>query len=85
MVSLVSNPIPSNEYGEKLYRTYALLNVYRHPFYNMSVCVCVLSQRRQLMRDGFVVDVSESERSLRHLFLYTDLLLCTRFKHANRG
>uniref|UniRef100_A0A3P9D496 Si:dkey-33c9.6 n=1 Tax=Maylandia zebra TaxID=106582 RepID=A0A3P9D496_9CICH len=41
--------------------------------------------RRQLMRDGFVVDVSESERSLRHLFLYTDLLLCTRFKHANRG
>ncbi|XP_028284942.1 active breakpoint cluster region-related protein [Parambassis ranga] len=41
--------------------------------------------RRQLMRDGFVVDVCESERSLRHLFLYTDLLLCTRFKHAVRG
>ncbi|KAM4536877.1 active breakpoint cluster region-related protein isoform 3-T3 [Odontesthes bonariensis] len=41
--------------------------------------------RRQLMRDGFVVDVSEGERSLRHLFLYTDLLLCTRFKHAGRG
>ncbi|XP_008299381.1 breakpoint cluster region protein [Stegastes partitus] len=41
--------------------------------------------RRQLMRDGFVVDVSDGERSLRHLFLYTDLLLCTRFKHANRG
>ncbi|XP_023276579.1 active breakpoint cluster region-related protein-like isoform X3 [Seriola lalandi dorsalis] len=41
--------------------------------------------RRQLMRDGFVVDVSEGERSLRHLFLYTDLLLCTRFKHATRG
>ncbi|XP_076581250.1 active breakpoint cluster region-related protein isoform X2 [Chaetodon auriga] len=41
--------------------------------------------RRQLMRDGFVVDVSEGERSLRHLFLYTDLLLCTRFKHASRG
>uniref|UniRef100_A0A3B4FI65 Si:dkey-33c9.6 n=1 Tax=Pundamilia nyererei TaxID=303518 RepID=A0A3B4FI65_9CICH len=40
--------------------------------------------RRQLMRDGFVVDVSESERSLRHLFLYTDLLLCTRFKHAKQ-
>ncbi|XP_026209151.1 active breakpoint cluster region-related protein isoform X2 [Anabas testudineus] len=41
--------------------------------------------RRQLMRDGFVVDVSEGEGSLRHLFLYTDLLLCTRFKHATRG
>ncbi|XP_032367236.1 active breakpoint cluster region-related protein isoform X4 [Etheostoma spectabile] len=41
--------------------------------------------RRQLMRDGFVVDASEVERSLRHLFLYTDLLLCTRFKQATRG
>ncbi|KAK2863099.1 hypothetical protein Q5P01_002632 [Channa striata] len=41
--------------------------------------------RRQLMRDGFVVDASELDRSLRHLFLYTDLLLCTRFKHATRG
>ncbi|XP_014884762.1 active breakpoint cluster region-related protein isoform X3 [Poecilia latipinna] len=41
--------------------------------------------RRQLMRDGFVVDASEGVRSLRHFFLYTDLLLCTRFKHAGRG
>ncbi|XP_029942762.1 breakpoint cluster region protein isoform X3 [Salarias fasciatus] len=41
--------------------------------------------RRQLMRDGFVVDASEGTRSLRHLFLYTDLLLCTRLKHAVRG
>ncbi|XP_028420237.1 active breakpoint cluster region-related protein isoform X5 [Perca flavescens] len=41
--------------------------------------------RRQLMRDGFMVDVSEGERSLRHLFLYTDLLLCTRFKQATKG
>ncbi|KAM6908951.1 active breakpoint cluster region-related protein [Xenentodon cancila] len=41
--------------------------------------------RRQLMRDGFVVDASEGEHSLRHLFLYTDLLLCTRFKHAAWG
>ncbi|CAN9509623.1 unnamed protein product [Ophioblennius macclurei] len=41
--------------------------------------------RRQLMRDGFVVDVSEGTRNLRHLFLYTDLLLCTRLKHALRG
>ncbi|XP_034413045.1 active breakpoint cluster region-related protein isoform X2 [Cyclopterus lumpus] len=41
--------------------------------------------RRKLMRDGFVVDVSEGERSLRHLFLYTDLLLCTKHKHATKG
>lgn len=41
--------------------------------------------RRQLMRDGFVVDDSEGVRCLRHLFLYTDLLLCTRFKPATRG
>uniref|UniRef100_A0A672ZEJ1 Si:dkey-33c9.6 n=1 Tax=Sphaeramia orbicularis TaxID=375764 RepID=A0A672ZEJ1_9TELE len=41
--------------------------------------------RRQLIRDGFVVDGSDGERSLRHLFLYTDLLLCTRCKPATRG
>lgn len=51
----------------------------------LKTCLFVLHQRRQLMRDGFVVDVSEGVRSLRHLFLYTDLLLCTRFKHAGRG
>lgn len=42
-------------------------------------------QTHRLMRDGFVVDVSEGERVLRHLFLYTDLLLCTRVKQAGRG
>ncbi|KAL6118544.1 uncharacterized protein ACO6RY_03330 [Pungitius sinensis] len=41
--------------------------------------------RRRLMRDGFVVDAGEGERRLRHLFLYTDLLLCTRNKQATRG
>ncbi|TNM93809.1 hypothetical protein fugu_001985 [Takifugu bimaculatus] len=46
-----------------------------------------LSRRmnHRLMRDGFVVDASEGERYLRHLFLYTDLLLCTRVKQAGRG
>lgn len=42
-------------------------------------------QNHRLMRDGFVVHVSEGERNLRHLFLYMDLLLCTRFKPAGRG
>lgn len=41
------------------------------------------------MRDGFVVDGGgeggDSERSMRHLFLYTDLLLCTRVKQATKG
>ncbi|KAK6292053.1 hypothetical protein J4Q44_G00378380 [Coregonus suidteri] len=41
--------------------------------------------RRQLMRDGFVVDVYEGGRNLRHLFLYTDLLLCTKLKGGAQG
>ncbi|KPP57419.1 hypothetical protein Z043_124863, partial [Scleropages formosus] len=41
--------------------------------------------RRQLMRDGFVVDMCEGEHSLRHLFLYTDLLLCTKLKGGAAG
>nr|XP_043877733.1 active breakpoint cluster region-related protein isoform X3 [Solea senegalensis] len=41
--------------------------------------------RRQLMRDGFVVDGTDGERNLRHIFLYTDLLLCVRLKHTTRG
>ncbi|XP_052009250.1 active breakpoint cluster region-related protein isoform X2 [Xyrauchen texanus] len=41
-------------------------------------------ERRQLMRDGFVVDVCESGHSLRHLFLYTDLLLCVKLTNAGR-
>ncbi|KAM9827732.1 active breakpoint cluster region-related protein [Neosynchiropus ocellatus] len=39
--------------------------------------------RRKLVRDGFVVDATEAE--LRHLFLYTDLLLCTIYKPAAKG
>ncbi|XP_051982695.1 active breakpoint cluster region-related protein-like [Xyrauchen texanus] len=41
-------------------------------------------ERRQLMRDGFVVDVCESGHSLRHLFLYTDLLLCVKLTSTGR-
>ncbi|KAI4897053.1 hypothetical protein NFI96_011402 [Prochilodus magdalenae] len=42
-------------------------------------------ERRQLVRDGFVVDVCEGGRSVRHLFLYTDLLLCVKLKGGNMG
>ncbi|XP_067117552.1 active breakpoint cluster region-related protein [Osmerus mordax] len=41
--------------------------------------------RRQVMRDGFVVDVCEGGRNLRHLFLYTDLLLCVKMKGGATG
>ncbi|XP_031441073.1 active breakpoint cluster region-related protein isoform X2 [Clupea harengus] len=41
--------------------------------------------RRQLMHDGFVVCVCENGRSLRHLFLYTDLLLCAKLKTGTLG
>ncbi|XP_058639531.1 active breakpoint cluster region-related protein isoform X4 [Onychostoma macrolepis] len=41
-------------------------------------------ERRQLMRDGFVVDVCENGHNLRHLFLYTDMLLCARLTSAGR-
>ncbi|XP_007242069.2 active breakpoint cluster region-related protein isoform X1 [Astyanax mexicanus] len=42
-------------------------------------------ERRQLVRDGFVVDVYEGGRNLRHLFLYTDLLLCVKLKGGTVG
>ncbi|XP_072543649.1 active breakpoint cluster region-related protein [Salminus brasiliensis] len=42
-------------------------------------------ERRQLVRDGFVVDVCEGGRNLRHLFLYTDLLLCVKLKGGTMG
>ncbi|GAA6106727.1 active breakpoint cluster region-related protein [Tachysurus ichikawai] len=42
-------------------------------------------ERRQLVRDGFVVEVCDGGRSLRHLFLYTDLLLCVKLKCGNMG
>ncbi|KAJ8416637.1 hypothetical protein AAFF_G00325150 [Aldrovandia affinis] len=41
--------------------------------------------RRQLMRDGFVVDMYEGGLSIRHLFLYTDLLLCAKRKGGSAG
>ncbi|KAI5625834.1 active breakpoint cluster region-related protein-like [Silurus asotus] len=42
-------------------------------------------ERRQLVRDGFVVEVCDGGRSLRHLFLYTDLLLCVKLKCGAMG
>ena len=47
--------------------------------------MCHLSQTRQLVKDGFLVEVSEGSRKLRHVFLFTDLLLCTKLKKQSGG
>ncbi|XP_032004229.1 active breakpoint cluster region-related protein-like [Hylobates moloch] len=40
---------------------------------------------RQLVKDGFLVEVSESSRKLRHVFLFTDVLLCAKLKKTSAG
>ncbi|TRY95243.1 hypothetical protein DNTS_009709 [Danionella cerebrum] len=40
---------------------------------------------RQLVKDGFLVEVSEGTRKLRHAFLFTDLLLCAKMKKTAVG
>ncbi|XP_061817971.1 active breakpoint cluster region-related protein isoform X1 [Nerophis lumbriciformis] len=42
-------------------------------------------EARQLVKDGFLVEVSESSRKLRHVFLFTDLLLCAKMKKTSAG
>lgn len=42
-------------------------------------------QTRQLIKDGFLVELSENSRKLRHLFLFTDLLLCAKLKKTTVG
>ncbi|XP_012726697.2 active breakpoint cluster region-related protein isoform X1 [Fundulus heteroclitus] len=42
-------------------------------------------ETRQLVKDGFLVEVSESSRKLRHVFLFTDLLLCAKMKKTAVG
>ncbi|XP_061557719.1 active breakpoint cluster region-related protein isoform X2 [Phycodurus eques] len=42
-------------------------------------------EARQLVKDGFLAEVSESSRKLRHVFLFTDLLLCAKMKKTSAG
>lgn len=42
-------------------------------------------QTRQLVKDGFLVELSEGSRKLRHVFLFTDVLLCAKLKKAAVG
>jgi len=37
------------------------------------------------VKDGFLVEVSEGTRKLRHVFLFTDLLLCAKMKKTAVG
>ncbi|KAM9307344.1 breakpoint cluster region protein-like [Pholidichthys leucotaenia] len=38
------------------------------------------SENRQLLKDGFMVELVEGTRKLRHVFLFSDLLLCAKLK-----
>ncbi|XP_037679436.1 breakpoint cluster region protein [Choloepus didactylus] len=42
-------------------------------------------EHRQLLRDSFMVELVEGARKLRHVFLFTDLLLCTKLKKQSGG
>lgn len=44
-----------------------------------------LSQTRQLVKDGFLVELSEGSRKLRHVFLFTDVVLCAKLKKTAVG
>ncbi|XP_030045002.1 active breakpoint cluster region-related protein-like, partial [Microcaecilia unicolor] len=42
------------------------------------------SKRRHLVKDGFLVEVSDGSRRLRHLFLFSDFLLCAKLKQGKQ-
>uniref|UniRef100_A0A8C9VMA2 BCR activator of RhoGEF and GTPase n=1 Tax=Scleropages formosus TaxID=113540 RepID=A0A8C9VMA2_SCLFO len=42
-------------------------------------------EHRQLLKDSFMVELVEGARKLRHVFLFTDLLLCAKLKKMTGG
>lgn len=42
-------------------------------------------QSRQLLKDSFLVEMVEGARKLRHVFLFSDLLLCAKLKKQIGG
>ncbi|KAG7476746.1 hypothetical protein MATL_G00086230 [Megalops atlanticus] len=42
-------------------------------------------ENRQLLKDSFMVELVEGARKLRHIFLFTDLLLCAKLKKQTGG
>lgn len=47
--------------------------------------VCFVPQGRQLLKDSFLVEMVEGARKLRHVFLFSDLLLCAKLKKQIGG
>lgn len=47
--------------------------------------VVVVFQNRQLLRDVLMVELVEGNRKLRHVFLFSDVLLCTKLKKHMGG
>lgn len=46
---------------------------------------CFLLQSRQLLKDSFMVEMVEGARKLRHVFLFSDVLLCAKLKKQIGG
>ncbi|XP_042639144.1 breakpoint cluster region protein [Orycteropus afer afer] len=42
-------------------------------------------EHRQLLKDSFMVELVEGARKLRHVFMFTDLLLCAKLKKQSAG
>ncbi|KAJ8346525.1 hypothetical protein SKAU_G00279260, partial [Synaphobranchus kaupii] len=42
-------------------------------------------ENRQLLKDSFMVELVEGARKLRHIFLFNDLLLCSKLKKQTAG
>lgn len=54
-------------------------------FFSWFLTVCFLLQSRQLLKDTFMVELVEGARKLRHIFLFTDVLLCAKLKKQIGG
>lgn len=52
---------------------------------NVNEDACVVLQSRQLLKDSFLVEMVEGGRKLRHVFLFTDVLLCAKLKKQIGG
>ncbi|CAJ0959990.1 unnamed protein product [Ranitomeya imitator] len=48
-------------------------------------CPGIDDMHRQLLKDSFMVELVEGARKLRHVFLFTDLLLCAKLKKQLGG
>jgi hypothetical protein len=42
-------------------------------------------QRRRQVKNSFIVELSEGQRKLRHLFLFNDVLVCAKYKASGKN